>query len=303
MTAQTITAHYCLAETLIASDIELHDLDRVDGATSHLRVHLGGELPDALRETMAGWQFNKFGFASGLDDQQRVVLTWAKVGTVIFGADAHEVLVHPDAGAHRGQLSHFVVNHALPRLFWQRGRTVFHATSVVIDGKGVGFVAPAGTGKSTLAASFAMAGCPLLSDDCLVLDYVGSGWEIVPSYSSSRLLPDSMRGLAIDENDAGEHSGGKRSVRFEHGRAARYPLVALIVLERADGPVVIDAIAPADAFWALGQRAFITGDDRRAFEALTDVADRVPVWSLRYPPSFEMLDEVRAIVRSIVGGG
>ena len=303
MKSQTITAYYSLAETLIESEIELHDLDRVEGATAHLRVRLGGELPDGLRETMANWEFNTFEFATGVDDQQRVVLTWARVGTVIFGADGGEILVYPDAGAHGRRLSHFVVNHALPRLFWQRGRTVFHATSVVIDGKGVGFVAPAGTGKSTLAASFALAGCPLLSDDCLVLDQIGSGWEIVPSYSTSRLLPDSVRGLAIHDNDAGAPSGGKCSVRFDHGRAARYPLAALVVLERADGPVVIEAIAPADAFWVLGRRAFITGDDRRAFEALTDVADRVPVWSLRYPPSFEMLDEVRAIVRSIVGGG
>ena len=304
MTAQMLPACYVVAETTIESDIELFDLERVHDAAPHdLRVRCGGALPDPLRETVARFDLNSFGFASGLDDRQRLVLTWANVGTVVLGAGGADMTVYPDPGSSGHRVSHLVLDHALPRLLWQRGRTVFHATSVAIEGKGVGFVAPAGTGKSTLAASFALAGHPLLSDDCLVLDRVASGFEIVPSYCGNRLLPDSARELAVDEALLAKRSGPKLAVRFDHHAAPRYPLAALVAIDRTEGPVLLDAVAPADSFWLLGQRAFVTGDNQRAFVALADVADVVPVWSLRYPSSFEMLDEVRERVRSILEGG
>jgi hypothetical protein len=294
---------YVVAETTLESDIELFEFDRVPhGAHHDVRVHRG-EMPDQLRETVARFDLNSAGFATGLDDRQQFVVTWAKVGTVVLGTGGADMTVYPDPRATDRRVSHLVVNHALPRLLWQRGRTVFHATSVAIDGTGVGFVAPAGTGKSTLAASFALAGYPLLSDDCLVLDRVESGFEIVPSYCGSRLLPDSARAFAVDEFRIDEAAGSKLDVRFDHGRASRYPLGALFAIERTEGPVLLDAIAPADAFWVLGQRAFVHGDDQRSFTALADVADLVPVWSLRYPSSFASLGEVRERIRLIFGRG
>ena len=303
MTARVVPVCYVVAETTLASDVELFELERVpDGASHDLRVRCG-EPTDQLREATARLELNSFGFASGLDDLQRFVVTWAKVGTVVLRTGGADMTVYPDPRATDRQVSHLVVNHGLPRLLWQRGRTVFHATSVAIEGRGVGFVAPAGTGKSTLAASFALAGHPLLSDDCLVLDRVGSGFEIVPSYCVSRLLPDSARALSVDEARIDEAAGRKLDVRFDHGRAPRYPLAALFVIERAEGPVLLDTIAPADSFWVLGQRAFVTGDDQRSFTALADVADLVPVWSLRYPSSFASLGEVRERIRLIFGRG
>jgi hypothetical protein len=304
MTAQMVPVCYVVAETTIESDIELFELERApETAPDGLRVHRGEALPDELRETIAQWSLNSLGFGSGLDHQQRLVVTWAGVGTIVIGSGGADMIVYPDPDGTARRVSHLVVDHALPRLFWQRGRTVFHATSVAIGGKGVGFVAPAGTGKSTLAASFALAGNPLLSDDCLVLDRAESGFEIVPSYCGSRLLPDSARGLAIDETLLGEGTGRKLAVRFDHAAVRRYPLAALVSVERAEGPIALDLVAPADAFWLLGRRAFVTGDNQRAFVALADVADVVPVWSLRYPSSFAALDEVRERVLTILERG
>ena len=49
----------------------------------------------------------------------------------------------------------------------QRGELLLHASAVPIGDGVVAFTAPPGAGKSTLAASFALAGYPLCSDDVL----------------------------------------------------------------------------------------------------------------------------------------
>jgi hypothetical protein len=307
MTAQLTPVCYVLAETTVDSEIQLFELDRAPlSAAPDIRVRCGDTLPPSVRAAIEHFQFNEFGFSSGLDDDGRIVVTWQRVGTAVVNAACDELTLYADPGTTDRRLSHLVVDHALPRLLWGRGRTVFHATCVAIDGKGVGFVAAAGTGKSTLAASFALGDCPLLSDDSLVLERVSSGFEIVPSYAGGRLLPDSVEGLAVDETRLNQSSGKKLAVRFDRDASvARVPLAALVAIERDDATptACIERVAPGDAFWLLGQRAFLTGNDARAFSALADVADVVPVWKLRYPSSYAVLGEVRDAVRSIVEGG
>jgi hypothetical protein len=79
------------------------------------------------------------------------------------------------------------IRSALPRvpaLQWQRllfaqvlplaaalqGLEILHASAVVLDGRALGFVAPSGTGKTSLAINLAAAGAELLTDDVLALD-------------------------------------------------------------------------------------------------------------------------------------
>jgi hypothetical protein len=50
------------------------------------------------------------------------------------------------------------------------GRQVYHAAGVVIDGRAWAVEGLPGDGKSTLAAHFATAGFPVLTDDTLVID-------------------------------------------------------------------------------------------------------------------------------------
>ena len=76
-----------------------------------------------------------------------------------------------------------------------RGRTCLHASVAAADGRALGFMGPAGSGKSTVAAAFARAGHPVLSDDALVLMKREDRFWAVPGYPRLRLWPPSVEGL------------------------------------------------------------------------------------------------------------
>lgn len=59
---------------------------------------------------------------------------------------------------------------ALPLAAALQGLEVLHASAVVLDGAAVAFTAPAGTGKSTLAAHLVAAGATFLTDDVLAVE-------------------------------------------------------------------------------------------------------------------------------------
>ena len=62
-----------------------------------------------------------------------------------------------------------------------------HASAVVVDGMAVAFAGPASRGKSTLAASFAVDGHAVVTDDCLMMEWQRPDPRAVPSYPSLRL--------------------------------------------------------------------------------------------------------------------
>ncbi|MDH3734019.1 MAG: hypothetical protein OEU54_10815 [Gemmatimonadota bacterium] len=71
------------------------------------------------------------------------------------------------------------------------GTLCLHASAVVLDDEAVLFTGPAGAGKSTLAASFATAGVPVLTDDIAALTSIEGGHEVEPGNSFIRLWPTS----------------------------------------------------------------------------------------------------------------
>src|SRR5436190_10425745 len=71
------------------------------------------------------------------------------------------------------------------------GELVLHASAVVIDGAAIAFLGPTRRGKSTLAAAFAKARYPFLTDDGLILDQDGEDYLVRPRAPVLRLCSDS----------------------------------------------------------------------------------------------------------------
>ncbi|MEM8972460.1 MAG: hypothetical protein AAGD43_10410 [Pseudomonadota bacterium] len=67
------------------------------------------------------------------------------------------------------QVRLFLVGTAWGVLCHQRSLVPLHASAVACDGGAMAFAAPAGTGKSTLAAALALRGYPLVADDVCVI--------------------------------------------------------------------------------------------------------------------------------------
>lgn len=77
----------------------------------------------------------------------------------------------------------------------RRGVTCLHASAVAVDGVAIAFAGPAGAGKSTMAASLARRGHPVLADDIVALDGDGADLLVQPGPSRIRLWPESVAAL------------------------------------------------------------------------------------------------------------
>ena len=276
--------------------------DRVLRVRHHLCADVPGVAEDPPRFVPAegGWEM--------------VVGGIARVHVDLYGS---LVRVTYRAGADPLLLAHLVVDQAVPLVLVARGRTVLHATSVAEHGRAIAFLGPTGTGKSTLALGFAAEGALLVADDCLVVVFRGSCAEVVPSYPSGRLRPDSVDALGLGMSTAAA-AGGKHRVTLACAKgvlAPAVPLDRLFVLERDDtlpGPI-IHRLSPVVAAWSVARNAFRSptpndSDPVRSIGALAAVRpiiDRVPVFSLRYPSDLAALADVRDAVRqaaSVPGG-
>ncbi|MGH9587136.1 MAG: hypothetical protein ACRD3F_09315 [Acidobacteriaceae bacterium] len=222
----------------------------------------------------------------------------------------------PVAGVDGASIAHLILDHAIPRLLsLTPGFVVFHASAVLVGDRVLAVLGQSGQGKSTLAASFAAEGYPLLTDDCLVVRWdEGAGqWLAQPSYQSVRLWPDSVRALGIQDSELREFAGyssKKRTGREVDFRFASEgaPLAGCFVLPQATepdeihpahvGPSQIEPLSVNDAFVALVGAVFRidpedAGVNRREFEVLTSLTDSVRFWTLRYERDYGRLPEVR----------
>jgi hypothetical protein len=156
--------------------------------------------------------------------------------------------VERGAGATRGASgaggSH-VLRLLAPHVLALGGHRVLHASAVLHRDEVVAFVAPSGTGKTTLARLLADRGVPAISEDLLVLrdarDAIVDGERALRMWSRSRARTVSTE-LAVGSVD---------------GPAK--PLRSVLILERRKGQrgIALEALRGADAIAALFANAFV----------------------------------------------
>lgn len=209
-------------------------------------------------------------------------------------------------------IRHLLLDQVIPRALGLLGREALHATAVLTPYGVCAFTGLTGAGKSTLAASFHLAGHPVLSDDCLVLHEEGGVVLVTAAYPGVRLRADSAAALC----GPGEtslpvaHYSSKRRVLADLRQGLSLPnrkaLVRIYHLGEAPGTdeapgagnPIVEEISRREAFMVLltsGFRLDIT--DRamlaRQFDFLDRIAPLVPVRRLHVPEDFSALPAVR----------
>jgi hypothetical protein len=89
----------------------------------------------------------------------------------------------------------YLIGPILSLVLHLRGAVMLHASVVRIGDVAVAFVGPQGAGKSTTAASFALAGFPVLTDDVAAVREEDRLFRVVPAYPRIRLWPESVKML------------------------------------------------------------------------------------------------------------
>jgi hypothetical protein len=304
----------------ILADAEMPELppirDLSDAALIRVNVTLRGD-PRAIAEP-AQW-INIAAYPEGTPWLKSAkisggyLLRFPDLADFIVSADGRTVeCVQSEGQVIEVTLRHLVIDHVMPRVLNLLGVEALHATAVVAPAGACAFIGDAGTGKSTLAASFHLVGLPVLCDDCLVLrdDRRGDGGILaMPAYPGVRLWDDSFAALVHDAEPGlpvAHYTSKTRLVGDAAGFAATpQPLVRIYFLRRieagADSVPAVARIAPAEAFpeligasfpLDLGDAAMLT----RHFLMISHVAASVALRRLIIPTDFGALEAVRAAV-------
>jgi hypothetical protein len=239
------------------------------------------------------------------------LLRFADIADFALADNGRHVTVWPNDGVPPDAVDLVYVNQVLPLAWSKQGRLVLHASAVEIDGRAVVFIAPSGYGKSTLAASFVLAGARLLCDDALVLEASGPGARVQPGHPSLRLWSDSEAALVGDRLERAPAVHYTTKSRFT---AIDEQLLCAEPCELACGFFLGDGTSPQPSITALQgaaplvelvKHSFILDSEERAllsthFDALSRLAS-LPIYRrLDYPRTYDALPHVHDAVRRCI---
>jgi hypothetical protein len=156
----------------------------------------------------------------------------------------------------------------LPRMLHLRGTPCLHASAVRVGSAVVGFAGRSGSGKSTVAASLASTGYPLVTDDVLPLQWIAERSEVAcgPGLVELRLYEGSARLVGVEQQLVRPGPGqtkGRWLPAADRVAGVAAPLQALYLLrpfrrrsERAAAARVGQALRPTEALVALIENSF-----------------------------------------------
>ena len=124
------------------------------------------------------------------------VLNWASVGK--FRVTAGNRITYQNMGADDDTLRLFLLSEVIGIILYQRGRFLLHASAVAINGQAAVFMGVPGAGKSTTATAFGKAGCTVLTDDLVVIDFINNKPQLIPAFSQYKVWKSALDGLGID---------------------------------------------------------------------------------------------------------
>lgn len=237
------------------------------------------------------------------------LVRFPSVADFVISADGLKVERLPAEGTNEATLEHLYLNQALPLALSRQGRLVFHGSAVALQGGAVAFAGNSGLGKSTLAASFASAGHPFLTDDALLMEAQGDGLMVLPSHPSIRLWDDSKAMLVGNEVDLAPAVQITSKSRLLSGSAIPFcaspaPLQAFYFLgEGATAEVAIEPLSPQEAMLMLVRHSFLLDIEEKAaigqhFQALCEMVRQPIFFRLDYPRRYDYLPVVReAVIR------
>ena len=213
-----------------------------------------------------------------------------------------EICCTPAPGASAQMITALYLNQVVPLVMNHAGTLVLHAAAINDGGQALAFAGPSGRGKSTLAAAFAHAGYPFLTDDGLMLQAAKAGYLARPSHASVRLWHDSEsaifdRQMAEDEDEPAEKSRLISGQGMPHQRDP-VPLKAIYFLgDGTAGHLQFRKLAPHLGLSYLIQHAFLLNVEDRPrvrahFERLAALSEVVPTFTFDYPRQYERLQNV-----------
>lgn len=150
--------------------------------------------------------------------------------------DASGARVEAEPGASEEAVEWFSRRHLPTARRLAAGKFTLWAAGVVVDGQGVALIGTEASGKSTVAASLADRGCPVLADQALEIEFEGATAVAGASAHELELWPESVTtlGFAPEAGEIVRPGLDKRAYDFP--MASPVPLSLIVALERSPEP-------------------------------------------------------------------
>jgi hypothetical protein len=300
----------------ILSDVELPLPPGAGGETADLVVRRGPDRavpaadPPGRRLAQVCRPDGSVFYTLGRDGD-RTVLRYP--GLCDFAGDRTlaTITAHLHPGADEGLLSVLISGAVLAMHLMLRNELVLHASAVEAAGQAVAFVGSSGMGKSTLAAALCELGCGLVTDDLLRVELADGAARAYPGGTENRLRPSARKlAEAAPASAVRETADGRLALRPRGWSGGPLPLAACVVPRpsREAAEVTVRRLRPSEALIRLSRYprvlGWTDGDSMgSAFQALADLAERVPVYEATIPwgPPFD--DGVLpGLVRAVIPG-
>ena len=243
----------------------------------------------------------------------------------LFRSEREESIVFPgiaafrcaadriDAWAYEDGLEYLVeiclIGNVMSYWLERREISAIHASSVVVAGHAVSFIAGTSRGKTTTACSFLAAGYPLLTDDILPVTRGEHGTTAWPGYPQMKLLPQQLHFLGVDAQGLEKVHPAFEKLRVPIGAdIGRYhdrpvPLGCFYLIDRTtDRHPTLHAVPQASALIELVKHSFaaelMDAVDRgpARLSRLAGIARTVPMRLMAVPDGYDRLSEIPGII-------
>jgi len=204
-------------------------------------------------------------------------------------------------------ISTILFGNVLACLCWQRGQLPLHGSAVAIDGRAVLLLGRAATGKSMLAATLALRGHCVLSDELAVV----SEGACLPSGGALSLADDALDRLGISGADLPLYENFSLSKRLwragSTADARPYPIGAVICLGKAeiDATTTLERLEGEAAVAAILNQVYWRGmlkvgdSEATARRAAAQLVEAVPVHQLPIARRLEEIEPAATLIESL----
>lgn len=224
-------------------------------------------------------------------------IEWPQLGVFEFDAASTVVRVTPAPGAPKDVIETTFVRSLQPIVLQALGWQALHASAVATPTGVIALCGRVASGKSTLAAALARAGCVQLADEALVFRCHEDRVRVHPLPYARDLRPSAKEYFLSGEPPLPAVPSPAQAI------GAAYELKAAFILAAADPQArpAIRHLSAVEAFSVLlGHAHCFDDDDRRHTQGLVEsylaLAAQVPTYRLTYPLTFASLPEVIGLV-------
>ncbi|MFN8531406.1 MAG: hypothetical protein U0670_22610 [Anaerolineae bacterium] len=243
-------------------------------------------------------------------DRQYIALSYVDGVTYILNQDGTEIWVQASPKLSMGYIMDYLLSTVASFLLHLRHRIALHASGIVIGDEAVLFVGNSGMGKSTLAASYALRGHEVVTDDIAGIYRQGSDYFVAPGFPFLRLWQTSTSALlGVEESLPTLAPDWHKQFLDLQGSDYHFAqdLVKLgriyVLHSRSDKPTA-QRMNYASAISALMSFNFLSNIFKKSlyaadFHAISTLIKSVPVFELTVPDMIEQLGSLDPILMAV----